>query len=115
MAIHCGRDPDVDSQERELLPRFTRLGMTGAPKTTIPMSEMLPQTAHQIVHDEVMADGNARFNLATFVGTWRDEEADSLYLETVDKNMIDKGEYPQTAELEARCVRMLADPPPPRG
>jgi glutamate decarboxylase len=28
---------------------------------------------------------------------------------TLDKNMIDKDEYPQTAELEARCVHILAD------
>jgi len=70
---------------------------------------MLPQTAYQIVMDEVMLDGNARFNLATFVTTWMDEEADKLYAATVDKNMIDKDEYPQTAEIEARCVRMLGE------
>ena len=29
--------------------------------------------------------------------------------ETADKNMIDKDEYPQTAEIEARCVNILAD------
>ena len=52
-----------------------------------------------------MLDGNARFNLATFVTTWMDEEADRLYAATFDKNMIDKDEYPQTAEIEARCVR----------
>jgi glutamate decarboxylase len=109
MAIHRGHDDHVEAQERALLPRFTRLGMSGAPKTVIPDGPMLPQTAYQIVHDEVMLDGNARFNLATFVGTWMDEEADRLYLESADKNMIDKDEYPQTAELEARCVRMLAD------
>ena len=70
---------------------------------------MLPQTAYQIVLDEVMLDGNARFNLATFVTTWMDEEADRLYAATFDKNMVDKDEYPQTAEIESRCVRMLAD------
>jgi glutamate decarboxylase len=70
---------------------------------------MLPETAYQIVQDEVSLDGNARFNLATFVTTWMDEEADRIYAATFDKNMIDKDEYPQTAEIEARCVRMLAD------
>ena len=70
---------------------------------------MLPQSAYQIVRDEVMLDGNARFNLATFVTTWMDDEADRLYAATVDKNMVDKDEYPQTADIEARCVRMLAD------
>ena len=28
---------------------------------------------------------------------------------SIDKNLIDKDEYPQTAELERRCVQMLAD------
>jgi glutamate decarboxylase len=59
--------------------------------------------------DEVMLDGNARFNLATFVTTWMDDEADRLYAATFDKNMVDKDEYPQTAEIESRCVAMLAD------
>ena len=80
------------------------------PKSRIPDREMLPQTAYQIVLDEVMLDGNARFNLATFVTTWMDEEADRLYAATFDKNMVDKDEYPQTAEIEARCVAMLARP-----
>jgi glutamate decarboxylase len=92
-----------------VVPRFTRAGMVEVPKGRIPDQEMLPETAYQIVLDEVMLDGNARFNLATFVTTWMDEEADRLYAATFDKNMVDKDEYPQTAEIEARCVRMLGD------
>ena len=97
------------AQDSTVVPRFTRAGMVQVPKHRLPEGEMLPQTAYQIVNDEVMLDGNARFNLATFVTTWMDEEADRLYAATFDKNMIDKDEYPQTAEIEARCVRMLAD------
>ena len=92
-----------------VLPRFTRTGMVQVPRDHIPDDPMLPQTAYQIVMDEVMLDGNARFNLATFVTTWMDDEADKLYAATFDKNMIDKDEYPQTADIEARCVRMLGD------
>jgi glutamate decarboxylase len=95
--------------ETALLPRFTRTGMVQVPRDRLPDGPMLPQTAYQIVMDEVMLDGNARFNLATFVTTWMDDEADKLYAATFDKNMIDKDEYPQTAEIEARCVRMLGD------
>jgi glutamate decarboxylase len=61
------------------------------------------------VHDEAMLDGNARLNLATFVGTWMDDQAGRLYVEAADKNMIDKDEYPQTAAIEQRCWQMLAD------
>jgi len=66
-------------------------------------------TAWQLVHDELMLDGNARLNLATFVTTWMEPQATRLMAECVDKNMIDKDEYPQTAEFERRCVAILAD------
>ena len=55
-----------------------------------------------------MLDGNARMNLATFVTTWMEEPARRLMIECFDKNMIDKDEYPQTAELEMRCVNILS-------
>jgi glutamate decarboxylase len=56
-----------------------------------------------------MLDGNARLNLATFVTTWTAPQATRLMAECVDKNIIDKDEYPQTAEFERRCVNILAD------
>jgi glutamate decarboxylase len=95
------------AEDEAVIPRFSRAGMVAVPKDRLPDEGMLPQTAYQLVLDEVMLDGNARFNLATFVTTWMDEEADRLYAATVDKNMVDKDEYPQTAEIESRCVRML--------
>jgi glutamate decarboxylase len=98
------------STNLELNPLFSRPGeATVFPRFTVPEGESLPSTAYQIVHDEAMLDGNARLNLATFVGTWMEPEAGKLYAETVDKNMIDRDEYPKTAEIEHRCWRMLAD------
>ncbi|TSD94718.1 glutamate decarboxylase [Gordonia rubripertincta] len=89
---------------------FTRPGeATDLPKFSMADDMLLPETAYQIVHDEAMLDGNARLNLATFVSTWMDDEAKKLYSETVDKNMIDKDEYPQTAAIEDRCWKILAD------
>ncbi|MBN2689753.1 MAG: glutamate decarboxylase [Gammaproteobacteria bacterium] len=79
------------------------------PKYKIPKEEMPADHAYALVHDMLMLDGNARLNLATFVGTWMEPEAKQLMSETFDKNMIDKDEYPQTAEMEMRCVNMLAD------
>ncbi|GGX12165.1 glutamate decarboxylase [Streptomyces lomondensis] len=84
--------------------------MAEAPPThRLPDRPMAPATAHQLVRDELMLDGNARLNLATFVTTWMEPEAGVLMAECRDKNMIDKDEYPRTAELERRCVAMLAD------
>lgn len=79
------------------------------PKYRIPEGEQDPRHAYQVVADELMLDGNSRQNLATFCQTWLEPEVHRLMDLTIDKNMIDKDEYPQTAELEARCVHILAD------
>ncbi|MFV0435377.1 MAG: glutamate decarboxylase [Leucobacter sp.] len=94
----------------EVSPVFTRPGeATEIPKYKFPADMINPDTAYQIVHDASMLDGNSRLNLATFVSTWMDDNAQKLYAEAADKNMIDKDEYPATADLEDRCWRMLAD------
>src|SRR5438046_4090909 len=78
------------------------------PRHTLTESEMPPDVAYQIVHDELMLDGNARLNVATFVTTWMEPQAEKLMAECLDKNMIDKDEYPQTAALVMRCVNILS-------
>ncbi|QDS86213.1 Glutamate decarboxylase beta [Rosistilla ulvae] len=79
------------------------------PKYKFPGEEHDPRHVYSLVHDELMLDGNSRQNLATFCQTWAEPEVHKLMDECMDKNMIDKDEYPQTAEIEARCVHMLAD------
>jgi glutamate decarboxylase len=79
------------------------------PKFRFPEREHDPRDAYQVVVDELMLDGNSRQNLATFCQTWVEPEVHRIMDLAIDKNMIDKDEYPQTAELEARCVHMLAD------
>ena len=95
--------------DSEIIPLYNRHALTqNVARFQFPEMEMLPVTAYNIVHDELMLDGNSRLNLATFVSTWMEPEARLLMAETFDKNMIDKDEYPQTAELELRCVNMLS-------
>ena len=79
------------------------------PKYRFPEPERDPRAVYAAVHDELMLDGNARQNLATFCQTWEEPELHKLMDECIDKNIVDKDEYPQTAEIEARCVHMLAD------
>jgi glutamate decarboxylase len=94
----------------EARPVFERRGEARLTShSAFPKGSMLPETAYQVVHDETMLDGNARLNLATFVGTWMDDYANRLYAESYDKNMVDKDEYPRTAAIEGHCWRMLAD------
>ncbi|QDT64311.1 glutamate decarboxylase [Calycomorphotria hydatis] len=81
----------------------------GIPKYHFPNGEHEPRHAYSIVRDELMLDGNSRQNLATFCQTWVEPEVHQLMDQCIDKNMVDKDEYPQTAEIEARCVHMLAN------
>lgn len=68
-----------------------------------------PRIAYQMIKDDLLDEGNSRLNLATFCQTYMEPEAIALMSETLEKNMIDKSEYPRTAELENRCVNMIAD------
>lgn len=68
-----------------------------------------PQTIRDLILDELLLDGNAKQNLATFCQTDVDEDIHIIMDKCIDKNMIDKDEYPQTAEIENRCVHILAD------
>jgi len=78
-------------------------------KCKIPDHGLGMRPVYYMVHDELMLDGNSRMNLATFCQTWLDEYVHKLMDECLDKNMIDKDEYPQTAEIENRCVHIMAD------
>jgi glutamate decarboxylase len=82
---------------------------TSLPRHRLPDGPMAPTIAQRLVHDELMLDGNARLNLATFVTTWMEPQAAELMAEAADRNIVDKDEYPRTAELEQRCVSILAD------
>jgi glutamate decarboxylase len=108
MALHHRAHDDADATI-DINPLYAGPGgAQSVPKFHLPQGELSPDLAYQIVHDELMLDGNARLNLATFVTTWMEPQAQRLMDESVDKNVIDKDEYPQTAELERRCVHMLA-------
>src|SRR5579884_3303829 len=79
------------------------------PTHRLPDRGLGSELAYEQISSELLLDGQARLNLATFVTTWMPSVAGRLMAETADKNMIDKDEYPQTAEIEARCVNILAD------
>src|SRR5260221_7900952 len=109
MPLHKKVDDAGAEAELDINPVYVGEGQLRVPRNRIPRHGMLPDTALQAVRDELILDGNARLNLATFVTTWMEPQAQQLMAECFDKNMIDKDEYPQTAELERRCVNILAD------
>nr|WP_043799149.1 glutamate decarboxylase [Rhodococcus aetherivorans] len=93
-----------------LEPAYTgRIDSEPVPALRLPKHSMDPGEAYRYIHDELMLDGSSRLNLATFVTTWMEPQADVLMAETFDKNLIDKDEYPATSAIEERCVAMVAD------
>ena len=108
MPLHTQVDESIQDDELEVNPVYVRELGSEIPRYRLGEHSMLPRTALQVVRDELILDGNARLNLATFVTTWMEPEAEQLMAECAAKNMIDKDEYPQTAELERRCVNILS-------
>ena len=105
-AIHAAQRARTNALEPDDVSRFSN---RPAPENEMPEDSMSPDLAYNMVHDELFLDGITRLNLASFVTTWMEDQAKNLMAETFDKNMIDKDEYPQTAEIELRCVNILAD------
>src|SRR5207249_331492 len=80
-----------------------------APDNKLPRSGMPATDAMRLIGEELVLDGIPMRNLATFVTTWMEPEAQRVIAENLHRNFIDHAEYPQTAEIEQRCIRMLAD------
>ncbi len=108
MALHEKVDEQTGPAHLDLHPVYSGEIEHPVPRNRIAPEGMPPDAALRIVKDELILDGNARLNLATFVTTWMEPEAEQLMAACFNKNMIDKDEYPQTAELERRCVNILA-------
>jgi glutamate decarboxylase len=79
-----------------------------APDHKLPPHGMRGVDAMRLIGEELVLDGIPQRNLATFVTTWMEPEAQRIIAENLHRNFIDHAEYPQTAEIEQRCIRMLA-------
>ncbi|KAK4697647.1 glutamate decarboxylase, partial [Lecanoromycetidae sp. Uapishka_2] len=78
------------------------------PKHEMPEREMPKEIAYRMIKDDLSLDGNPMLNLASFVTTYMEEEVEKLMAEALPKNFIDYEEYPQTADIQNRCVSMIA-------
>ena len=86
-----------------------RFLLEAAPDDRLPEHGMAATDAMRLIAEELVLDGIPMRNLATFVTTWMEPEAQRVIVENLHRNFIDHAEYPQTAEIEQRCIRMLAD------
>ena len=88
---------------------FDRFSLEDAPDNELPARGMEPTDALRLIEQDLVLDGIPERNLATFVTTWMEPEAQQLIAENLHRNFIDHAEYPQTAEIEQRCIRILAN------
>ena len=79
------------------------------PRDRFPDGGMPARDAYELIHTGLALDGRPSLNLASFVTTWMEPEAEELIGEALRKNHIDHDEYPAAQEIEQRCVKMLAD------
>jgi glutamate decarboxylase len=107
MALHNADQKNEIVETSEIY--ASDLSTHSLPKYKMPATGVPASVAYAFVRDELLLDGNSRQNLATFCTTWIEPEVEHLMNDCVDKNMIDKDEYPQTAEIESRCVHIIAD------
>ena len=102
-------EKDIELGESFTTPIFgTSISNSSIPSDKIGEKSIAPDLAYRLIKDDLLDEGNARQNLATFCQTYMDDEAINLMTETLEKNAIDKSEYPETAELENRCVNIIA-------
>ncbi|HXE52484.1 MAG TPA: glutamate decarboxylase [Tepidisphaeraceae bacterium] len=79
------------------------------PSREFPETGIPAQDALRLVAEDLALEGDPARNLATFVTTWMEPEAQRIIADNLHRNFIDHAEYPRTAEIEQRCIRMLAD------
>ncbi len=86
-----------------------RFVVEDVPDRRLPKAGMPAEDAMRLIAEELVLDGDPQRNLATFVTTWMEPEAQRVIASSLHRNFIDHAEYPRTAEIEQRCIRMLAD------
>src|SRR5262245_49231572 len=96
---------DLSDNQRTISPMFgSRVMTSDIPRYAIPDGQMEADAAYQLIHDELTLDGTPLLNLATFVTTWMEPQADKLIGEVLSTNFIDQEEYPVSSSIERRCV-----------
>ncbi len=108
-AASNGGEVQLSEQLEALASQYgNRFLLEPSPDRELPAHGMRSVDAMRLIAEELVLDGIPMRNLATFVTTWMEPEAQRIIAENLHRNFIDHAEYPQTAEIEQRCIRMLA-------
>jgi len=91
-----------------LTPYSNKYSINAPSRHEIPREGAPANTVAQMIRDELDLDGRTNLNLASFVHTWMEPEADKLIMENIAKNMSDADEYPAMMNIHSRCISQLA-------
>jgi glutamate decarboxylase len=110
MTLHDPAQARLAEQLDELGRAYgNRFLLEPAPDNALPDHGMTAVDAMRLIGEDLVLDGIPMRNLATFVTTWMEPEARQVIEANLHRNFIDHAEYPQTAEIEQRCIRMIAN------
>src|ERR1700761_919480 len=110
MPLHTPAPAERADDELSIRPEFAQPGeLATVPRYRLGKQMLPPQTAYQLIHDELLLDPSNRLNLATFISSWMEPQARALVDESLDKNIVDRDTSPQATEIEQRCISILAD------
>ncbi|KAF1989218.1 glutamate decarboxylase [Aulographum hederae CBS 113979] len=106
---HPAKHHQARSQTSHITPYSSRYNAgLELSKFKIPHDGAPADAVHQMLKDELDLDGRPNLNLASFVGTYMEKEAEQLMIENLSKNMSDADEYPAMMDMHARCISIIA-------
>ncbi|KAF9309644.1 hypothetical protein BG003_009522 [Podila horticola] len=103
------RSPRSATNTALTLEQSSRHTLQRIPKSRLAEHSTDAQAAYQFIHDELQLESDPNMNMASYVHTWMEPEADKLIMENINKNLCDQGEYPVTAEIQSRCISIIGD------
>ncbi|KAF9333387.1 hypothetical protein BG006_003692 [Podila minutissima] len=103
------RSPSSATSTGLALEQRPRLTMEQVPKSRLAEHSTDAQAAYQFIHDELELESDPNMNMASYVHTWMEPEANKLIMENINKNLCDQGEYPVTTEIQRRCISIIGD------
>ncbi|CAN9106962.1 unnamed protein product [Alternaria alternata] len=95
--------PDDEADDYTAMVYGSKYAAEDLPRHEMPDREMPPHVAYRMIKDDLTLDGTPTLNLASFVTTYMEEEAEKLMVDAFSKNFIDYEEYPVSADIQNRA------------
>ena len=81
----------------------------GAAYMEIPENGFSPSITYRHIHEQLQLEGMPHLNVASFVTTWMETEAEQLAHESINKNLVNVAEYAHTEAIHQQVIAMTAN------